>query len=82
VNDSKAPDYGPLDRPEVTFFLFHPRPESLEDEPETGQNVMVPVSEDAAVGGCFHMAGPAAPNLLFFHGTGEIVADYHEMAPV
>jgi len=28
------------------------------------------------------MAEPAGPNLLFFHGNGEIVADYDEIGPL
>ncbi len=34
------------------------------------------------VGARFHGAGQHDPVLLFFHGNGEIVADYDEMAPV
>ncbi len=33
------------------------------------------------VGARFHPAAAAAPTILFFHGNGEIVADYDELAP-
>jgi fermentation-respiration switch protein FrsA (DUF1100 family) len=44
--------------------------------------VLIPVEENIAVGGRFHVAQRSAPNLLFFHGNGEIVADYDEMGPL
>jgi len=34
------------------------------------------------VGGRFHIGERSGPNLLFFHGNGEIVADYDEMGPL
>ena len=37
---------------------------------------------DMVVGGRFHMAEKSAPNILFFHGNGEMVADYDEMGPL
>jgi fermentation-respiration switch protein FrsA (DUF1100 family) len=76
-------DYSVLDKPEVLRFLFHPRPElgtsSSEESPE---RVLIPVEKDVVVAGCFHMVDETAPNILFFHGNGEIVSDYDEMGPV
>jgi len=40
------------------------------------------VEADVVVGGRFHMVDPSAPNILFFHGNGEIVGDYDEMGPL
>ncbi len=34
------------------------------------------------VGARLHPADRSAPNILFFHGNGEIVADYDEIAPL
>jgi hypothetical protein len=39
---------------------------------------MIPVEAEIAVGARFHLAGKSASNILFFHGNGEIVADYDE----
>jgi hypothetical protein len=39
---------------------------------------MIPVVAEIAVGARFHLAGKSASNILFFHGNGEIVADYDE----
>jgi fermentation-respiration switch protein FrsA (DUF1100 family) len=43
---------------------------------------MIPVQENIAIGASFHLAGKNAPNILFFHGNGEIVADYDDIGPL
>ena len=76
-------DYSLLDRPEILMGLFHPRPEygSVERVANT-IDVSIPVESNILVTGRFHMAGKSAPNILFFHGNGEIVSDYDELGPV
>lgn len=79
------PEYRRFDRPEILQVLFHPRPEFSGlsgGGRSTGLDVMIPVAAETAVGGRFHLAGPTAVNILFFHGNGEIVADYDEMGPL
>jgi hypothetical protein len=80
-------DYACLDRPEVLAFLFHPRPEpgalgapAPEAQARTPgtSDVLIPVADAAVVGARLHLADPAAPSILFFHGNGEIVADYDD----
>jgi fermentation-respiration switch protein FrsA (DUF1100 family) len=72
-----------LDRPEVSNVIFHPR---REDDPSarahTEKDHLIGVAPNVHVGARFHMASAGAPNLLFFHGNGEIVADYDELGPV
>jgi pimeloyl-ACP methyl ester carboxylesterase len=76
-------DYSHLDRPEILRFLFHPRGEyGTGGKPPGAMDVFVPVDADVMVGGRFHIAHEAAQNILFFHGNGEIVADYDEMGPL
>ena len=76
-------DYSPLDRPEILMFLFHPRPEwGSPGSAEGAEDVLIPVEEDVVVGGRFYLAGKEAVNILFFHGNGEIVADYEDLAPL
>ncbi len=88
--DTKT-DYSILDRPEVLQFLFHPRPEPplaplRETDPARStpaqKDIMIPVEEDVEIGARFHTAEPSGVNLLFFHGNGEIVADYDELGPL
>jgi pimeloyl-ACP methyl ester carboxylesterase len=74
-------DYSALDVPEVLLSLFHPRPEfRLSGEAAVGRNLLIPVADGAKVGARFHLEKPGSPTLLFFHGNGEIVADYDELA--
>ncbi len=77
-------DFRPFDRPEILAVLFHPRPEfsGLFGGHRTGLDVMIPVEGEIAVGARFHLTSPDAANILFFHGNGEIVADYDELGPL
>ena len=72
-------NYPSLDRPELLMFLFHPRPEwgrSI-SSPDSAE-IMIPVETDIHIGARFHFSDKSACNILFFHGNGEIVADYDE----
>jgi pimeloyl-ACP methyl ester carboxylesterase len=76
-------DYSIFDRPEILSFLFYPRKEGFFSQSEGSNNdVLIPVEDDVVVGGRFHIADKSAPNILFFHGNGEIVSDYDELGPV
>lgn len=71
------------DRPDVTQFLFLPRPEIPDQSASSGfETLLIPVTSDAKVGARFYAATQNAPVLLFFHGNGEIVADYHDLASI
>ena len=83
-------DYSILDRPEVLMFLFHPRaeptlPSQAADSrayPAGSTDLLIPVADEVAIGARFHMAESSGANILFFHGNGEIVADYDELGGV
>jgi pimeloyl-ACP methyl ester carboxylesterase len=80
--DLRSIEYSALDVPEVLLRLFHPRPElRLTGAPGSARDLLIPVEDNVAVGARFHPGEPSAPTLLFFHGNGEIVADYDELAP-
>jgi pimeloyl-ACP methyl ester carboxylesterase len=76
-------DYSAFDRWEIGKVLFFPRPEwtsmpmNLSISYET---ISIPVEEDINIGGRFYEDGKDSPNILFFHGNGEIVADYDDIA--
>ena len=73
-------DYSKIDRPEILMFLFHPRPEwSSSQSGSRAVELSIPAEKGVIVGGRFHSAGKSAPTILFFHGNGEIVADYDDM---
>jgi pimeloyl-ACP methyl ester carboxylesterase len=76
-------DYSQLDRPEVLTGLFHPRPEYGAFEKNANAiDLLIPAESGIVVGARFHMTGKSAANVLFFHGNGEIVADYDELGPL
>ena len=83
MNEPFEPFFATLDKPEILARVFHPRSETAYAAP--GPNcipLMIPVQKDIAVGACFHSAHKKAPIILFFHGNGEIVADYHDIGPL
>lgn len=72
-----------LDRPEILSVIFHPRPELSAPAPVKGMSDhLIPVEKGVHVGARFFAAHPHGPNLLFFHGNGEIVSDYDELGPL
>ena len=75
-------DYSPLDRPEVLAAVFHPRPDlgPAPVDPHIKDH-WIQVEKGIQVGARFYNASAAGANLLFFHGNGEIVADYDQLAP-
>lgn len=73
-------DYSRFDRPEILMVLFHPRPEWHGVQSERAYDeILIPVEKEEVVGARFYPAGASCPNILFFHGNGEIVADYDDI---
>jgi pimeloyl-ACP methyl ester carboxylesterase len=75
-----SPDYTILDRPDVLSVLFHPRRETA--GAGSGRDISIPVGEDHTIGARAHMGPVEGPTILFFHGNGEIVADYDDLGPL
>ncbi len=72
-----------LDDDAVSSLLFYPRREWVDENPRTeGKDFLIPVSGGEAVGARFHEGKRKGPVILFFHGNGEIAADYDDLAPV
>jgi hypothetical protein len=74
--------YAKLDQPGVVEILFHPRKESDSTPLPGAIDYEIAVEEGVRVGARFHMADTTAPNILFFHGNGEIVGDYDSIGPM
>jgi len=69
-----------LDRPEIVQALFYPRREWRDEQDMAGELVLISVAPEVVVSGRFHLLVPRGPALLFFHGNGEIAADYTDIA--
>ncbi len=70
-----------LDHPLVSARLFHPRPEGVRS-PSGGEAVAIPVDGGCVLGGTYHRGAGDVPLVLFFHGNGEIAADYDDLGPL
>lgn len=78
---SPMKDYSALDHPEISRFLFHPRSEMGYGDSDGEYEVLkITVEDRVEIGARFYPFDQQAPTLLFFHGNGEIVADYHDVA--
>jgi uncharacterized protein len=62
--------------------IFFPRPELFSSPPKGALDQVFQVESDLTLGGRFYLADPAGPHLLFFHGNGEIAADYDEAGAI
>jgi alpha-beta hydrolase superfamily lysophospholipase len=75
-----------LDRPEIIRCVFYPRRTGPTPKiPGRLHPLSFPVDEGVNINGAMHLAEKSAqdaPNILFFHGNGETVADYDEIGPL
>jgi len=79
--ESVRSDFSVLDHPAVTRVLFHPRPDPQKPGKSPGFDITIPVENDT-LGARIHLSGETYPNILYFHGNGEIATDYDEIGPV
>ena len=69
------------DRPEILYRLFFPRREIAADT-DKAANHYVDVAPGVSICCRFFPVRNDAPNIIYFHGNGEIAADYDHVAPV
>lgn len=68
-----------FDRPDFNRALFHPR-KNKSPKPPGSQDVFVDVAGDAKLHLRIYDSPGAEVMLLLFHGNGEVVADYDDLA--
>jgi alpha-beta hydrolase superfamily lysophospholipase len=72
-----------LDRPDILRAIFHPRPEYALHPGQTGaHSLSIEVQPGISVGARLFVADRTAPAILYWHGNGEIAADYDGLAPL
>lgn len=71
-----------LDRPEVLAGLFHPRAGDGSSNRTDVLDLRILMADGTIIGGGCYQADPAAANVLFFHGNGEIAEDYDDLGPL
>ena len=74
--------YASLDRPEILSHIFCPRSEVFRTRGGSAEDLMIPVERYIHISARVHGADPSFPSILFFHGNGEIAADYDELGPL
>ena len=75
------PDYSVLDIPPLLNIMFHPR-KGYSPCPKNAFDLVVPVGDGVEIGARFHIKGEGRPSVLFFHGNGEVIYDYDDIAPL
>ena len=76
-------DYKILDHPAILNFIFYPRADDYElPDTERSTGFLAPVGDGISISCRFFFGNKKNANVLFFHGNGEIVADYAELAKV
>lgn len=74
-------DYELLDNPIVSSVIFHPRESAVQQN--RNKDHVIPAAPGIELGARFHIGNRSSnANVLFFHGNGEIVADYDELGPI
>ena len=71
-----------LENPTVLRILFHPRRELQFETTKDANIVHFSVGPGVQLGGRLHTAAADAPVILFWHGNGEIAADYDDIARI
>jgi hypothetical protein len=69
-----------LDHPAVSENLFYPR-RSFAPPPAGARDLMVPVAPGVRLHARLHGAAGARAHVVLFHGNGEVVSDYDDLAP-
>ncbi len=72
-------DYSKIDQPQFLELIFAPQQQEKSPLPAGSFDIDVAI-DDITIGCRFYAASPDAPNIIFFHGNGETVNDYNEVA--
>jgi alpha-beta hydrolase superfamily lysophospholipase len=70
-----------LDHPAVNASVFFPRPDPGRPLPPGSEEIAIAVEQGVTVSARYHPASAELPTVLHFHGNGEIVSDYDDLAP-
>lgn len=73
--------YSKLDHPAILSSIFFPRTSDQTPLPNQATDLEIETEPGISIGCRFHICDPSAPNILFFHGNGEIAADFDEIGP-
>lgn len=75
------PDYSLIDQPSALMYIFYPR-RDFTSCPGNAFDLLALVDDPVSVHCRFYMGNRKWTWILFFHGNGEVVSDYDEVAPL
>lgn len=75
------PDYSLLDKPIILNLIFYPR-HDFTACPENAFDLPVQVDQNVLISCRFYPGDPTWPWIIYFHGNGEVVSDYDDLAPI
>ena len=80
--DKDENDLSIFDQPHVLQIMFYPRRDPPGSSSASNAEVhFVEVEEGISISCRFHWVDTDSPNILYFHGNGEIASDYDLIAP-
>ena len=80
--DKDESDLSIFDQPHVLQIMFYPRRDFPGSSSASNAEVhFVEVEEGISIGCRFYWVDADSPNILYFHGNGEIASDYDPIAP-
>lgn len=80
---SAMSEFTVFDHPQILRFLFYPRRDfSPQPWVPNAMTYFISVAEGISISCRFYLDNEKAPNILFFHGNGEIASDYDDIAPL
>ncbi|WP_417910065.1 alpha/beta hydrolase [Candidatus Electronema sp. PJ] len=79
---SETAEKNPMNRPEVQRVLFRPRAATRTALPTGATDIDIEIEPGITIGCRLFTADKTAPTILYFHGNGEIVADYDDIGPL
>ena len=71
-----------LDTPELLTSIFYPRRSEVTPLPKGAIDLEIETEPGVIIGCRLHIHDISSPNIIFFHGNGEIVADYDDIGPL
>ncbi len=74
--------YQILDQPAILSYIFHPCSCERTPLPENAADIAIETEPGVVIGCRFYINSPESPNILYFHGNGETVADYDDIGPL
>lgn len=71
-----------IDHPSVNAAIFFPRPATGLPTPRGSEDLGIQVADGVTIAARYYPSELPLPTVLHFHGNGEIVPDYDDIAPI